>query len=43
MELVDVVNDIKLSIDSPNDTIITAKHATEHRIGLKIKNSKIND
>lgn len=43
LELVDVVNGIKLSIDGPDDTLITAKHATEHRIGLKIKNKSIND
>jgi 2,3-bisphosphoglycerate-independent phosphoglycerate mutase len=32
-----------LSIDSENDTIITAKHATEHRIGLKITNNYLSD
>jgi 2,3-bisphosphoglycerate-independent phosphoglycerate mutase len=41
--LVDVVNSIRLSIDKENDTIITAKHATEHRIGLKVTNDYVCD
>lgn len=38
LPLIDALNDKYLSIFSDNDTHLVAKHATEHRIGLRISN-----
>lgn len=43
LSLIDCINGMTLSVFEENDTHITAKHATEHRIGLKVTNKFVTD
>jgi 2,3-bisphosphoglycerate-independent phosphoglycerate mutase len=43
LPLIDCLDNMVLSIFEENDTKLTAKHATEHRIGLKITSRNLSD
>ena len=43
LPLIDLLDGMTLSYERENDTRITAKHATEHRIGLKVSNDFVSD
>lgn len=43
LDLIKAIDGMKLSLIKEDDSLVTVKHATEHRVGLKVTNSILTD